>query len=64
MESPNKIAKAAPKLLARFQNSPAVNGTNSPANVIYVIVASYSDVNVVYDPKNKHFSSPYLQYMN
>ena len=38
--------------------------TNSPANVIYVIVASYSDVNVVYDPKNKHFSSPYLQYMN
>ena len=37
---------------------------NSPANVIFVIFAIFTDVNVVYDPKNKHFSSPYLQYMN
>ena len=37
---------------------------NSPANVIYVIYAIYTDVNVIYDPKNRHFSSPYLQYMN
>jgi hypothetical protein len=38
--------------------------TNSPANTIFVIMAVYSDVNIVFDPKNKHFSSPYLQYMN
>jgi hypothetical protein len=38
--------------------------TTSPANTIFVIFAIYSDVNIVYDPKSKHFSSPYLQYMN
>ena len=37
---------------------------NSPGDVIYVIYAIYTDVNVVYDPRNKHFFSPYLQYMN
>lgn len=38
--------------------------SNSPANTIFVIFAIYSDVNVIFDPKKGHFSSPYLQYMN
>jgi len=38
--------------------------TNAPADTIFVIYAIYSDVNMVYDPKTGHFSSPYLQYMN
>jgi hypothetical protein len=37
---------------------------NSPSNAIYVIYAIYTDVNIIYDPKMRHFSSPYLQYMN
>jgi len=37
---------------------------NSTNNAIYVIVAIYTDVCIVYDPKKMHFSSPYLQYMN
>jgi len=40
------------------------NASNSPSDVVYVIYAIYTDVNVIYDPRNKHFSSPYLQYMN
>jgi hypothetical protein len=37
---------------------------NSPANMVFVIFAIYTDVNLIYDPKKGHFSSPYLQYMN
>ena len=37
---------------------------NAPNNQIYCIMAFYSDINVIYDPKTRHFSSPYLQYMN
>lgn len=36
----------------------------SRADSIYVIYAAYTDVNTLLDLKNKHFSSPYLQYMN
>lgn len=38
--------------------------SNAPANTIFVVFAIYTDVNIVFDPRNKHFSSPYLQYMN
>jgi hypothetical protein len=38
--------------------------TNSPKDAIFVITAIYTDVNVVYDGKNRHFFSPYLKYMN
>jgi hypothetical protein len=38
--------------------------SNAPANTIFVVYAIYTDVNIVFDPRNKHFSSPYLQYMN
>ena len=37
---------------------------NSLQNAVYVIMAIYTDVNVIYDPKTRHFSSPYLMYMN
>jgi len=37
---------------------------NAPNDAILVIYAVYTDVNIVFDPKTKHFSSPYLQYMN
>lgn len=38
--------------------------TNSPQNVVFAVYAIYTDVNVVFDPKNRNFSSPYLQYIN
>jgi len=37
---------------------------NSQSNAIYVIMAIYTDVNVVFDVKNQRFTSPYLQYIN
>ena len=37
---------------------------NAPANQLYCIFAFYTDINVIFDPKTRHFSSPYLQYMN
>lgn len=40
------------------------NDKNSPANSIFAVFAIYTDVNVVYDPKTRNFSSPYLQYIN
>lgn len=39
-------------------------GSNSQSNAIYVIMAVYTDVNVVFDAKNQRFTSPYLQYIN
>jgi len=38
--------------------------SNAPNNTIFVVYAIYTDVGIVFDPKTKHFSSPYLQYMN
>lgn len=38
--------------------------TNSPKNVVFAVYAIYTDVNVVFDPKNRNFMSPYLQYIN
>jgi len=40
------------------------NNLNAPTNAIFVIYAIWTDVNLIYDPKNKLFSSYYLQYMN
>lgn len=37
---------------------------NSATNAVYVIYACYTDVNMVYDHKNRVFYSPYLPYMN
>jgi hypothetical protein len=37
---------------------------NSPADTVVVVFATYSDVNIVFDPKTRHFSSPYFHYMN
>ena len=42
----------------KFTNS------NAPTNSIFVIYAIWTDVNLIFDPKNKLFSSYYLQYMN
>jgi hypothetical protein len=36
----------------------------SPANTIFVIFAIYTDVNIIFDPIKRSFTSPYLQYMN
>ena len=38
--------------------------TNSPNDVVLVIYGIYSDVNLIFDPRTRHFSCPYLQYMN
>lgn len=38
--------------------------TTSQDNTVYVIYACYTDASVVFDPKNRNFFSPYLQYMN
>jgi hypothetical protein len=38
--------------------------TNSSSGCIYVIYACYTDVNMVFDYKNRVFYSPYLPYMN
>ena len=38
--------------------------SNSAENCIYCIYCCYTDVNMVYDNKNRVFYSPYLQYMN
>ena len=40
------------------------NRSNSAANSSYIIYACYTDVNIVYDHKNRVFFSPYLHYMN
>lgn len=37
---------------------------NSQSSAVYVIMAIYTDVNVVFDAKNQRFTSPYLQYIN
>jgi len=37
---------------------------NSAKSSIYVIYACYTDVNMVYDAKNRVFYSPYLKYMS
>lgn len=40
------------------------SASNAPANAILVVYAIWTDVNLIYDPKTKIFSSYYLQYMN
>jgi hypothetical protein len=37
---------------------------NSAKSSVYVIYACYTDVNMVYDAKNRVFHSPYLKYMS
>ena len=37
---------------------------NSAVSSVYVIYACYTDVNMIYDNKNRVFYSPYLNYMN
>jgi hypothetical protein len=38
--------------------------SNAPTNSIFAIFAIWTDVNLIYDPTKKLFSSYYLQYMN
>lgn len=37
---------------------------NSPDNTIYVVYAFYTDANMIFDPKNRMFYSPYLEHMH
>jgi len=50
--------KANLDLDIKFTNS------NAPKNSIFAVFAIWTDVNLIYDPKKKLFSSYYLQYMN